>query len=82
MNFDFITKSASHPKIDQFGKKNSMFMITYPYSGGEDNKDSVEDNQDGQKAQKKEPEPEKYVNLLIHCRKFKLLVYNFKYLNI
>ena len=58
-----------------------MFIMTHPYSGGEDNKDSVEDNQDGQKAQKKEPEPEKYVNLLIHCRKFKLLVYNFNYLS-
>ena len=55
--------------------------MTYPYSGGEDNKDSVEDNQDGQKAQKKEPEPEKYVNLLIHCRKVKLLAYNFNYLS-
>ena len=43
----------------------SMFIMTHPYSGGEDNKDSVEDNQDGQKAQKKEPEPEKYVNLFV-----------------
>ena len=55
--------------------------MTHPYSGGEDNKDSVEDNQDGQKAQKKEPEPEKYVNLLIHCRKVKLVVYDFNYLS-
>ena len=40
--------------------------LAYPYSGGEDNKDSVENNQNGQKAQEKEPEPEEYVDLLVH----------------
>ena len=47
---------------------------TYPYSWGEDNKDSVEDDQDGEKAQKKEPEPEEDVDFLIHWGEFKFKI--------
>ena len=51
-----------------------LSFAAYPYSWGEDNKDPVEDNQDGEKAQKKEPEPEEDVDFLIHWGEFKLKI--------
>ena len=57
-------------------------FATYPYSWWEDNKDSVEDDQDGEKAQKKEPEPEEDVDLLIHWwRDFKFKIFTEEHLN-
>ena len=41
-------------------------MVSYPYPGGEDNKDPVEDDQGCQEAQQDEPEPQEDVDLLIH----------------
>ena len=52
----------------------NLSFATYPYSWGEDNKDSVKDDQDGEKAQKKEPEPEEDVDFLIHWGKFRFKI--------
>ena len=40
--------------------------IAYPDSWREDNEDPVDDNEEGEKAKKEEPEPDKDVDFLIN----------------
>ena len=56
----------------KLGNKSTL-ICGYPYSRWEDNEDSVEDDESGEKAQEKEPKPEEDVDLLIHCKRSNII---------